>query len=381
MEWRCKLKVFGLVVWLAGCSTPYRPPVVVHDSDDFPGINQLLKEDSQRPLDVLLVHGMCTHDSKWAHQAIDKIAKKIDPHYAPKPGSSESAQPNEIQIVTQTSQLAGATVRLTALVWSPLTSNLKQQLAYDRTGTYNDCSKAGNTEENCKPRRSHYNGQFKDGLLNDCLADALIYEGRSHKAIRLEMANTLKRVLEDSSGNQAATLVFISESLGSKILYDALDYMLKQKGEKGDDRMRALAAGAMNQLALVFMGANQLPMLRLAEQNALAVKTVAPPSPPQQDSLASLLDLRRRQPGPKRIQRLAIVAITDPNDLLSYRLLRSQYASADVAIANVLVSNKTTWLGQIEEPYGAHTTYLDNPDVERLIMTGWERERGERSAR
>lgn len=369
MAWRCIISMLGIVLWLAGCSTPYRPPVVLHDSDRFPGISQLIEKDGQRPLEVLLVHGMCTHDSNWAHEAIDGIARKIDPNYIrPKTVPGEPAVPKQIQVVTQTSQLAGATVRLTALVWSPLTSDLKQQLAYDKTGIYTDCSVAGNTEENCKPRRSRFNGQFKDGLLNDCLADAMIYGGLSYETIRGEMANTLERVLGASSTQQAGTLVFISESLGSKILYDALTYMLLH--EPGS-KMNSVAAGAVNRLGLVFMAANQLPMLNLARQDVSAAKAFAASSLPN-DSLAGLLELRRRQPGPKSIQRLAIVAITDPNDLLSYRLMRSQYASVDVAVANVLVSNRKTWFGLIEEPYGAHTDYLDNPDVARLILTGWK---------
>jgi hypothetical protein len=368
--------MLGLVVWLAGCSTPYRPPVVVHDSDSFPGINRLIHENNQRPLDVLLVHGMCTHDIDWAHKAIDRIAKKIDPHYVRPQASPEApAAARQIHVVTQTSQLAGATVRLTALVWSPLTADLKQQLAYDNTGSYTDCSAPGNTEDNCKPRRSRFNGLLKDGLLNDCLADAMIYGGSSYETIRGEMVNTLERVLGASSNDQAETLVFISESLGSKILYDALNYMLSLEP---DSKSHRAAAGAVSQLGVIFMGANQLPMLNLARENALAGKALIGTSQ-QEDSLARLLGLRRQQPGPKAIRRLAVVAMTDPNDLLSYRLRRSQYASVDVAVANVLVSNRQTWLGLIEEPYGAHTSYLDNPDVEQLIMTGWESETSARS--
>lgn len=369
MGWRRMIGMLSIVVWLAGCSTPYRPPVVVHDSDGFPGIKRIIKEGRQAPLEVLLVHGMCTHDKNWAHEAIDGIARKIDPSYTrPKTSPSGPAVPKQIQVITQTSQLAGATVQLTALVWSPLTSDLKQQLAYDKTGSYTDCRFAGNTEENCKPKRSRFNGRFKDGLLNDCLADAMIYGGLSYETIRSEMANTLERVLGGVPNNQAGTLVFITESLGSKILYDAMTYMLMH--EPGS-KMHTVAAQAVNNLGLVFMGANQLPMLDLARQDASVARTVVAPYL-QNDSLAKLLDLRRRQPGPKAVQRLAIVAFTDPNDLLSYRLRRSQYASADVGVANVLVSNRRTWLGLIEEPYGAHTGYLDNPDVQRILMNGWE---------
>lgn len=365
MKWRCIIGLLGMAAWLAGCSTPYSPAVVVRDSDGFPGLNRLIEEAGQRPLEVVIVHGMCTHDSDWAHETIDGIAKKIDSGYVrPDPGPSRPAAPKQIQVVTQTSQLAGATVRLTALVWSPLTSTLKEQLEYDNTGRYTDCTIAGDSDNKCKPRRSRFNGRFKDVLLNDCLADAMIYGGVSYESIRNEMAKTLERVLEASS-NQTGTLVFVTESLGSKILYDALAHMLSH--ESGS-KMRTVAARAVNQLGVVFMGANQLPMLDLARQNAMGLAG----SSLQNDSLARLLQLRRDEPGPKSVQRLAVVAFTDPNDLLSYRLRRKQYASTDVGIANVLVSNRKTWFGLIEEPYGAHTGYLSNPDVGQLMSTGWE---------
>jgi hypothetical protein len=93
---------------------------------------------------------------------------------------------------------------------------------------------------------------------------------------------------------------------------------------------------------------------------------------PAQDALQHFLDLRRRQPNRRAeaLQRLAVVAFTDPNDLLSYRLLPARYAAPDVAVADVLVSNDTTWLGWIENPLTAHLDYLANPDVATMIACG-----------
>src|SRR4051794_13631180 len=77
------LLVSGL---LAACSTPYRPAVVVRDSTPFPGIVNLVQAGSKRPLDVILVHGMCTHDAAWANHGIDRIAGVVSanlPEQAP----------------------------------------------------------------------------------------------------------------------------------------------------------------------------------------------------------------------------------------------------------------------------------------------------------
>jgi hypothetical protein len=99
---------------------------------------------------------------------------------------------------------------------------------------------------------------------------------------------------------------------------------------------------------------------------------LAPP-----DSLQRFLELRRMQAqAPKRtesLSKLAVVAFTDPNDLLSYRLLPSRYAGPDVVIADVLVSNSSTWLGLLEDPFAAHLNYLQNKDVGGMIACGWPR--------
>jgi hypothetical protein len=67
---------------------------------------------------------------------------------------------------------------------------------------------------------------------------------------------------------------------------------------------------------------------------------------------------------------MALVAFTDPNDLLSYRLLPSRYAVPGIDVADVLVSNDWTYLGLLELPNTAHTDYRLNQDVTRLIACG-----------
>jgi hypothetical protein len=92
--------------------------------------------------------------------------------------------------VERTQQIGGGTVRFHALVWSPLTAGLKRQLDVDNTGTPTDCTAAGA----CKPKRAWLNGHVKDNLLNDCLADAVIYQGESHVAIRDAMVESISRI-------------------------------------------------------------------------------------------------------------------------------------------------------------------------------------------
>jgi hypothetical protein len=356
------LSAAGFVL-LAACSTPYNSPVVVRDSAPFPGIAGAVNQGSSKQVDVVLVHGMCTHDASWAQSTMDNLTKTIRTNTEPQAAPLAAAR--QIQVIERSDKAAGGTVNFHSILWSPMSATLKQQLAYDNTGAPTDCSK----DAACKPKRAHYNGLIKDDLLNDCLSDAMIYQGQSHALMKQSMINALADVLEKAGQRDDGTpLIVVAESLGSKLLFDALSDMLQPEAPA---RMHELAQVAARRMAIVFMVGNQLPILGLAEQQI--DPAVAPLAPP--DSLQRFLELRRMQAqAPKRsdsLSKLAVVAFTDPNDLLSYRLLPSRYAGPDVVIADVLVSNSSTWLGLLEDPFAAHLNYLQNKNVGRMIACGW----------
>jgi hypothetical protein len=348
---------------LTACSTPYSPPLVVNNSSSFAGIAAVVAQNGQRPVDIVLVHGMCTHTSDWADSAIDTISSSVSANYRGQSTARAAAEAAPIQVVERTMPLAGGTARFHALIWSPLTADLKRQLDYDKTGSPTDCSATGE----CKPVRANLNGKIKDSLMNDCLADAMLYEGDNHAAMQQKMVAALAQLIEQSEAQGAGgPLVVVAESLGSKLLFDALAAMLQPEAPV---RMRELGQHAARRMALIFMAGNQLPMLGLAEQHIPTAVAAAG----AQDALQRFLALRRGQPGPKSetFSKLAVVAFTDPNDLLSYRLLPSRYQAADVAVADVLVSNARSWFGLLEDPFAAHLDYLNNPAVGGIIACGW----------
>lgn len=361
------LAIPALLTLLVGCSTPYNGPVVVHDSAPFPGIANVIAQDPARPVDVVMVHGMCTHDRTWALSTMDTIVGSIDANYRPKPLAKQATAAGQIEVVERTDQVGGGTVRFRALVWSPLVAQLKQQLAYDDTGRPTDCSKEGE----CKPKRAYFNGKLKDWLLNDCLSDAMIYQGQSQPLIKQAMVETLTKLLEDSErrdDKQAPPLVVVAESMGSKVMFDALSDMMRPEAPA---HMHELAQRAARRMVIIFMIGNQLPILGLADQQ---IGRLA--APHKADALQRFLELRRAQqrvPNSDAISKLAVVAFTDPNDMFAYRLLPTRYKAPDVAIADVLVSNAPTWLGMIENPFDAHLDYLHNSGVGGIVACGWPR--------
>jgi hypothetical protein len=360
--------------FLVGCTTPFSPPVFVAGGHDFPGLIGLVEKSGGRPVDVLLVHGMCTHDAVWANKAIDSLVTAVDSNFKPAISSQQDIQAAvvpEIDIVPRTVKLAGGTVNFSALVWSPLTAKLKSQLAYDNTGEATDCSVPGE----CKPKRASLNGKLKDVLLNDCLSDALVYQGESRKNIRSAMVTAITRVISEGeakareAGTTPGPLMLVTESLGSKVAFDALAEMVEGNASP---QIKSAGESAVARLGLVMMGANQLPILGLADQAVeVAGAHISTAGPAPEDALTRLLRLTAR---PKvtesSLSKLSVVAFTDPNDLLSYRLQSSRYASSNVDVTDVLVSNDSTYFGFLERPDTAHTGYRTNAAVASLIACG-----------
>ena len=259
---------------VAGCALPYRIPAVETSNGgdaEFQGIAGRLQHG---PVDVLLVHGMCTHGADWARSAIDALRDALggqDGPVAPSENPPKPVQVAGIDLHQRTLVARGSTVHATAIVWSPLTATLKQQLCYDRSSKSEVC--LGSPPYPWE--RASINRAFKDTLLNDCLADALIYQGVARDDINRRMQAAILRATADPTGTlgvmaaedvtrrsaaQTRDLVVISDSLGSKVAFDAID-----KLSQGSSA--AAGSATVERLTQVFMRANQLPILVLADQS------------------------------------------------------------------------------------------------------------------
>ena len=171
--------------------------------------------------------------------------------------------------------------------------------------------------------------------------------------------------------NAGTPLIVISESLGSKILFDTLLALIKDEAK--DQRAARAAQLAVDRMAYLIMAANQIPLLQTAEQIPAPGEGLTVQTAPQ-DSLQELLQRRQDRSRDRRgpaIDALTLIAFTDPNDLLSYTLPPERYPGA--IVHNVLVSNDRTVFGLFENPAKAHLDYLSNPDVGSLISCGLPR--------
>ena len=332
---------------LAGCSSmPYRP---AHADGAFPGLVDFVAAAPEHKVDVLLVHGMCTHDVRWADETVAQLGSALNAQATATSASGAlvAVAADGIGIVERTITLRQGEIRVKALIWSPLTSPFKRQLDYDLSARL-------------PATRAKLNAKAKDKLVDDCLPDALVYQGVARDTIQRRMAQAVLRATEGAPAQ--APLLVLSSSLGSKILFDTLLRM-------GSDAQRTI-----DRMAYLVMAANQIPLLALADQQAAADAESAVAAAAQDDSLHAVLRKRAAPVLPRSsVQRLSMVAFSDPNDLLTYTLERERYAGLGVDVVNVLVSNAPTWLGLLERPDDAHVNYLLNPDVARMVACGQPR--------
>lgn len=365
--------------FLTACSTPYLTPSFdarPGTPREFPGAADLLRKEGA--LDVLLVHGMCTHDAEWASGAArdlyanmggDPAHVKLQPAKVGKTG---------IILFQQTLPLPAGALRLNALLWSPLTTPLKGDLCYDQRSKSALCPAA----EAAKPypyQRARLNQMIKDSLINDCLSDAMIYQGKPRIDINERMQAAILQAVNTTGGRPVAAdefgaqnnipVMVITDSVGSKITFDAI-YKLATGPGKGKEKA---GIALFNRTTLVFMRANQMPILALADKHldgTASPERIDAGFPT--DPIQALI--RRRNAGPAGARSRAVptvVAFSDPNDLLSYPLARSPFAAAaSYPIVDVIVSNDKSYLGLFELPNTAHLDYAKTAAVRRLIACG-----------
>jgi hypothetical protein len=367
------LRVATLALALSACSTPYHPPQFLEPNPAFPGLVDLPALNGGKPVDVLMVHGMCTHYASWATDVVRSLTQAINANTPAPEQMGRPRAPEGIEIVPVSVGTPAGPLRFDGLIWSPLTQQLKRQLCYDQTTKSELCQGT----PPFTPTRARINARLKDYLIDDCIPDALIYQGVSRDLMQQQMRDAVMQVLDAGGNAPDVPLVIVAESMGSKYLFDTL---LRMAQEPAGSRAVTVARQAIARMQFLVMAGNQIPMLALADQQAGGgVSTVTaprlPPTPPERDSLQQLLQLRRLgMPGAAAPRTapgtLVLVAFTDPSDVLSYTLQTERYAQEGAKVFNILVSNAPIWLGILERPDTAHLNYLDNPDVGRLIACG-----------
>jgi hypothetical protein len=359
---------------------PYARPIIAQEPGgqdaSFDGISQLIADARQRGtmLHVLWTHGMCTHKLNWAADRATRIATALGGAATQTNAVEETAGLTRVLYQIHT---PGGDFDAAFVVWSPMTQPFKRELDFDSPGSDRATS--------FPYERATLNGALKTKLINDCLSDAVIYAGQHGDPIRAAMKMVVCRELGGTPvAGQPCNLTgaaldrpiaVITESLGSKILFDAARAVYEEVGPAAGARAAMSRRFAFVQM--IYLMANQIPLLDIASP--------IPPVPdadarvegaPQDSSLGHMIGMIHRARTALPPDRLAamdaptVVAFTDPNDLLSYRLIPSVLDVSRARLINVIESNETTWFGFLERPDTAHCGYPWNRTVIGLIAQG-----------
>ena len=346
-------------------------------SAGFSGL-QRAEEDS---IKVLFVHGIGHHTPGYGLPFINQLALKMGM-------DAMSFDTKKIQMIDEKGQFVGhlnvyrflnkdtgKSVVFYEQTWSGITEPIKKALAYDTMSAY-------------APYRSAVNAQMKF-FMNSTLPDTTIYFGPDgEKMINSSlqsfcwMTNFDYEELPDNvekfcnitaqkaiAGLSKDNFVFITNSLGSRITIDALQQIAEKITHlpKGNDKVQKALELLRQKEITIFMLANQLPLLQLGRKAPLHVG--------QRNDFCLPTGKNYHQ---RLFKLLNVVAISDPNDLLSYAL---EPDSADTyfdsafcpVISNVSITTTPqidVGIGQIANPLFAHTNYQKNPYILDLMVEG-----------
>ena len=233
----------ALAAVAAGCASPQ----IDHP---FDGLQSLApasgaSEDNDPPR-LFIIHGMTTTPDSYADSLVggpEPVALRA-PHevFRDQPyavAGAVSFDGADVDINLRTYHLYDGpqeTLRVSALTWSPLTASIKQhQFRRD-----NELS------------RALINGEIKTSVLNDGLSDATLYLGTYQTVMRRGVMIGLCAFLEGEFANDQcnptstshANVALISESLGSYMLFDAIEALNRTNANSpaGEPLFRAASA-------------------------------------------------------------------------------------------------------------------------------------------
>lgn len=344
------------ITLLSGCTM-----LSVRHVDEFEGLDAALTRATAAggTLRILFVHGMGHHDPGFSRPVMDGVSARLNlvrSDSAPRIViNKESHDYGQINVTGYSG--GGKQIRVYELTWSATTDSIKEeQFRTDRTY-------AGD--------RVYVNRELKDKLIDDALADPVLYIGRYRNHMQFPIMRAVEAILHDYQSRDE--LAVVTYSLGSYMCYDTLLKMSRGERIMGEHAYSAeVVRDLIGHTNYMFMLANQLPLLELSEvSNPISLRHES------SAAVKSLAEIRRQNRPKSAVQRqqapiaLHLVAFSDPNDLLSYPLDARSVSSSSVVYSNVVVSvARSAIFGVVASPLTAHTGHEHSRAVMDLLAFG-----------
>lgn len=334
---------------------PYSRPVVsvivpANGSAKFDGLLSLATPDEK----VIWTHGVCPTDYRWVKDRVALVLAAFGPSASVTDGPTRTyavdGVPDRLLVYNKIFHVPSGSqhhnLSMYFVIWSNMMDDNRNALSYDWSNPLVHAS---------------FNRSLKR-FFDRCLVDAMVYVGAKGPKVRSAIQMAMRDVMADTlGGNESDGLAIVSESLGSKILYDSIVSAPPD------------LVASLDKVSGFFMIANQIPLEDQAEDTS--VGHAAPVSPPNTSKVARLLATirtsRSNRPVPRNVNgTITLVAFSDPNDAMSQDL-KPEFIQDDAAhVLNIAVSNADTYFGYAELPNLAHCGYGANQQVINMVVTG-----------
>ncbi len=340
-------------------------------------------EPDRRELEVLFIHGIGTHLPGHGAALADNLGRALGLEVlAPRAKriviedpSGQGDEVGEINITRMADARRRRVLDFHELTWSVVTRYAEEAIDFDRNSDFTS-------------RRASVN-QTMRAFVNDIAPDPIAFAGVQRPKILSAVGQTLcwavaRRWDELPTETRDVVcgpdlpgfgerigrddLAFITHSLGSRATLDALQRLVTLPAIVEHPRARRMVA-AFREIELpVFMLSNQLPLLEAG-------------AAPQEIRGEAAQFCGPGAPAPERrfFARTDLVAISDPNDLMSYPVPR-EWVDAFVesrlcprpinVFLNVASVGSLLGLGEAANPLSAHTGYDTDARVAALIARG-----------
>jgi hypothetical protein len=359
-----------LAIFVSGCTSVQHESI----SGQFSGLRATTESNST--VCILFVHGMGGYTTGDPDNLVAAIKGAFNLHPVPGGTSDEiypSTPSDPASLKRQVfSNDAGEELRMYTLSWEPIADAIKSQyLGYDADSP------------TAKSRLSLDQAARQDFMYGR-VTDVVVYAGAGREKIQGSVKNALKIMHRDVEGSDGAKKKYryfiVTWSLGSKIVFDCLSKPVAatQPATAGELDTQTALTSIARRTDSVFMLANQLPLLAMVDAKPTT-------NPVESKATAEGIEgfVKHRNAARTAVdsppRRLSVVAVSDPNDLLSYPIPDWMAQRVpDAYFTNVSISVAHTALyvpflfggGWTINPATAHTAYGSDKEVIHLIIEG-----------
>lgn len=316
----------------------------------FYGIKSVIEENNE--VSIFITHGMGISDLEFANPLINSATNSLS--FKPVDTTFQRHKNSVVKIPTYKRE--NKELKFYIHGWYPATSSkwflFWVDINKDRLETMDN---------------------IKYSLMNQSISDVIMYQGNFRDIIKKDLELTLELIVKDKPG---AKFIGISESLGSKIFIETMNDNLKSNTSWANQWQENLTS--------VFMLSNQLPLLYLGDievkewitdfESDKSQKSEIQIQQAIKEAYKPLLEFTKY--GDRKNSKIQLVAISDPNDLLSYRVPESEVYSENYELTNVTVSVAVkgySWpfgKPKIVNPVDAHLNYQKNDNVINYLING-----------